>query len=229
MFLFIKDLINKIKTDEDNTNSKENIENNPSNITETDEPGLEQQLEEEDKPVDESENSNINKNKEKKKKNKKKNKKKERKQLLKPAGLAVLSVFIVFCISRIFMLTSVNEYLLDGKIYYNPSVKKYEISYEIEDLWNGGNFQIGEKVCVPDYFTNESTLTREKYKDCLEGKIIEDGIRIKIRYDLPKYISYDEFRLYISKDDLNKNFSKIYIRMKIYGDLKQIVEITPRN
>ena len=133
---------------------------------------------------------------------------------------------MVFCISRILILTSSKEYIFNGSISYSASAQKYKITYDIEELWNGGNFQVGEKVCVPDYFTGNDSLTRYKYNECVEGIVVEAGNKVLIQYDLPKYISYDELRLYIDKTDLNKNFSKIYIRMKIYGDLQQIVEIT---
>lgn len=211
MFLFIKDVLKKIN---------ENAENRP----------VEEKKEQEEfqkrKTVKESTKKEQKKKEKENKREQKRNKIK--KKILNPSFVVFYLVFVGIFISRILLLTSPNEYLLKANIQYSSIEKKYLITYEIEKLWNDYNLDIGDSVCIPSYYEQSDSATPTSNSKCIKGTVIEAGNKVKIKYDLPQYMSEEELKTFTDKENLKDIKGKIYIRIKIYGNLKQIVEVKPR-
>lgn len=213
MFLFIKDVLKKIN---------ESAENRPA------------EEKEEKKGQEEFQRKKVKENTKKEQKKKEKENKKEqrrnkiKKKILNPSFIVFYLVFVGIFISRILLLTSPNEYLLKANIQYSSIEKKYLITYEIEKLWNDYNLNVGDGVCIPSYYERSDSATPTSNSKCIKGTVIEAGNKVKIKYDLPKYMSVEELKTFTDKENLKDIKGKIYIRIKIYGDLKQIVEVKPR-
>ena len=199
MFLFIKDVLKKIN---------ESAENRPA--------------EENEEKTGQEEFQKEKKDKREQKRNKIKGK------ILNPSFIVFYLVFVGIFISRILLLTSPNEYLLKANIQYSSIERKYLITYEIEKLWNDYNLNVGDGVCIPPYYERNDSATPTSNSKCIKGTVIEAGNKVKIKYDLPKYMSAEELKTFTDKENLKDIKGKIYIRIKTYGNLKQIVEVKPR-
>ena len=149
-------------------------------------------------------------------------------KILNPSFIVFYLVFVGIFISRILLLTSPNEYLLKANIQYSSIERKYLITYEIEKLWNDYNLNVGDGVCIPPYYERNDSATPTSNSKCIKGTVIEAGNKVKIKYDLPKYMSVEELKTFTDKENLKDIKGKIYIRIKTYGNLKQIVEVKPR-
>lgn len=214
MFLFIKDVLKKINESAEDRPAEENEEKKG------------QEEFQKEKKVKENTKKEQKKKEKKDKREQKRNKIKGK--ILNPSFIVFYLVFVGIFISRILLLTSPNEYLLKANIQYSSIERKYLITYEIEKLWNDYNLNVGDGVCIPPYYERSDSATPTSNSKCIKGTVIEAGNKVKIKYDLPKYMSVEELKTFTDKENLKDIKGKIYIRIKTYGNLKQIVEVKPR-
>lgn len=242
MFVFLRDYLKKLDKDsqEDvSRNSQDEIIDNVVNDDSSD------NIEDISDIVDDNNNNksdNLVNNKEIKQKRKNvlreesKERRREQRKILKRQknrsisiySICLILLFIVVLSSSIKLLKSPVEFNLKGLIYYSATEKAYVIRYDIEELWNDNNLRVGDKVCTPDYFTTYSSATNEKMNSyCVEGEVVEANHKVKINYGLPKKLTYEDLKLYISKENLSKNISTIVVTIKSSNGRYLITEIAP--
>ena len=214
MFLFIKDVLKKINESAENRPAEENEEKTG------------QEEFQKEKKVKENTKKEQKKKEKKDKREQKRNKIKGK--ILNPSFIVFYLVFVGIFISRILLLTSPNEYLLKANIQYSSIERKYLITYEIEKLWNDYNLNVGDGVCIPPYYERSDSATPTSNSKCIKGTVIGGGGGGGGGGDLPKYMSVEELKTFTEKENLKDIKGKIYIRIKTYGNLKQIVEVKPR-
>lgn len=235
MFILLRDYLKKIDEKLKKEEDKENIinenqelynESSEDNLVEDEEleelEELEEQVEARQKTRRE-----IKKEKKKEKKREKKEKRKKKKKPITLYSVLLALIFIIIFLSRIYLLTTAEEYILDGQIIYSSKLDRYVINYDIEELWNDNRLSVGEKVCIPQSYDKNDTAIKNYSGKCISGEIIESGNRVKIKYDLPKYVSYEELKLYVSKDNFSKHINIVKIKIKHFNNLYQITEIIP--
>ena len=127
----------------------------------------------------------------------KKEKKKRKKKPMTIYSVLFLLVFIAVFVSRICLLTSSETYILNGQIVYSPKLNKYIINYDIEELWNDNKLMVNDKVCIPQDYTKDRAAIKEYPGTCVSGVVVEAASKVKINYGLPKYMSYDELKLFV--------------------------------
>lgn len=165
----------------------------------------------------------------KERKRQKKEAKRRKKKPLTIYSLILVLIFIVVFVSRICLLTTSEIYMLTGQITYSSKMDKYVINYDIEELWNDNHLLEGEETCTPPIFTKDSSAIRNSGEKCISGVVTYAGNKVKINYNLPKYVSYEELKLYISKDNFKKDINNIKIEIRRLNNRYQITEIIPLN
>lgn len=219
-----------LKNKKENPNSNTKISNN------NEEQDKEIQLED---SLPKTEEPNIKSIESIKEEDSKKKKRKRKKKWIKgrkvryrgPLFLISLICLIGFLISKLMLLNSDTEYILNAKINYIHSAKVYEVNYDIETMYNLNSLNIGEAVCTPFYYTSADTAIKKSDLPCIKGKVISrDKDKVNIKYEkLPKYITMEDFFIYLDNTRIEPNtiINNVNIKMKYFMGNYQVISIYP--
>jgi len=236
MFVLLRDYLRKLEGKTKDEKKEEIVSEKESSIKDDMEDNLvdesdkqEKEKEQEQEQVRKKTRIEIIKERKREEKLKKKEKKRRKKKPITVYSVLLLLIFIVVFVSRICLLTSSETYILNGQIIYSSKLNKYVINYDIEELWNDNKLALNEKVCIPQDYTKDRAAIKDYPGECVPGVIVEASNKVKIKYDLPKYMTYDELKLFVINGSFGQTINRVKIEIKKWGDLYQITKIYPMN